>query len=243
MITKDKYGALSQIQPDGTLEGGDSAVWTGHYLYLTGEKYPFVETFEVKPGAYVRHPDPKMTNNGFGAYYKHPWAGCISRDQLTGIIAGLISQKKRLSLLRLIIHHGFRLFLFSYNTIDNGKDPDTAAWKFPDLTLFDIWSMYLRGFGILSFLFWPILCVLDLHLLLNTIHVNRDGDDDQINYAIKLFIAVEHVPTPTSKLSFSLLNKSSLLKKIHNYWCGWRNNCDMYYLYFNKFKELRNVSK
>lgn len=68
----------------------------GHWLYLNGgsDEYfnvdKYIDTFNVHFGAWVRHPHPDMTNNGFGAHYKNPWNGCITRDQLTGIL-GILS--------------------------------------------------------------------------------------------------------------------------------------------------------
>lgn len=71
-MNRDQYGIIGQIQPDGGIEGGDSACWNGHYTYYTGDDpIDFVKTFEVSPGGYVRHPYPDATNNRFGAYYKN----------------------------------------------------------------------------------------------------------------------------------------------------------------------------
>lgn len=152
-MNKDKYNIIGQIQPDGSIEGGDSVNWMGHYLYLTKHKFPFRKTFEVGFGAYVRHPDPKQTNNGFGAYYKNPWDGVISRDQLIGIIMGLMSQKDRIGMVKLTLHHALRGFLFTYNTRKNGQNPTQTKWKIPDLTFMSIWALILRGFGPLSWVF------------------------------------------------------------------------------------------
>jgi len=240
MIKKDKYGIVSQIQPDGSFEGGDSACFMGHYIYLTNDvdKFPYVENFEVSYGAYVRHFDKKLTNNGFGAYYRNPYNGCISRDQLTGVLSAIIAKKDVGAMFRLVFHHMLSLFLFSYNTIHNGQKPEDAKWKLPDLTLFDIWATQLRGFGKLSYIFFPLLCILDIHMLLNTFVTNNDDSDDQINYAMKLIISREHVSTPISKLSLILLNRDRLLYKIKNFWSGWRSNPDMYPLYEKRIKEL-----
>jgi hypothetical protein len=241
-LTKDKYGILGQIQPGGWVEGGDSACWMGHYVYLTNSDFPYVKTFEVKPGGYVRHPDPMLTYNGFGAHYKSPWNGCISRDQWTGVIGGLIRQKERMALLRLILHHALRGFLFSYNTIPNGQDPKKTKfnllkffyrkkgenfYKLPDFTVFDIWATYLRGFGAISWILWPLLCVLDLHLLVNTVLTNLEKDNDQINYTMKYLVAREFVPTPTSWLASKILNKDRLIDLLGQYWAGWRQQSDM----------------
>ena len=227
----DSEGILGQVQSDGSIEGGDSANWMGHLVYLTNSKTDYTYLFEVGFGAYVRHPNPASTNHGFGAYYKDPWNGVISRDQLTGIIAALIAQKRYGAMLRLMGHHAARLFLFSYNTIHNGVAPATARWKMPDLTLFDIWALELRGFGYLSWLFWPILLVFDIHLLLNTLFKLGKKQDDPISFAMKLIICKEHVPTLTSLLAWIICDREKLYKDIADYWGGWRASPDMTILY------------
>ena len=240
-LHRDEYGIIGQIQADGSVEGGDSACWQGHHVYLTdnAEDFPYVETFEVAFGAYVRHPHPHRTNNRFGAYYKNPWNGCISRDQLTGVLAALIKKGEYLALLRLGVHWMAWLFLFTYNTVQNGQDPETAKWKWPDLTFFNMWGMFLRGFGLSSWLMWPILCILDIHLVLDALFFNNDKEtDDQINFAMRLFVSKDYVPTPTAWLARKLTNKTKLRNNIASYWCGWRDNCDMYPLYEDKIKEL-----
>lgn len=238
-FTKDQYGLLGQQQPDDRIEGGDSACWMGHYVYLGGDtKFPYVKTFEKGFGAYVRHPQYSATFNGFGAYYKNPWDGVMSRDQLTGVIGALIRQKERMALLRLILHHACWLFLFTYNTRKNGSDPKTTKWKWPDFTFMDFWATYLRGFGMLSWLFWPLLVILDVHTLINTVLTNYSKDPDQINYALKLMVSREFVPTPTSWLSAKILNKDNLHKLIWQYWSGWRQQEGMDSLFDKKMAEL-----
>jgi len=124
-ITRDQYGVIGQIQTGGWVEGGDSACWNGHYSYFSGDTktLPYVKTFEVKPGAYVRHPKADVTYNGFGAYYRNPWMGCISRDQMTGVLLGIIAEKNRMAMLRLFLHWSLKGFLLTYKVLDNGKDP------------------------------------------------------------------------------------------------------------------------
>jgi hypothetical protein len=241
MFTKDENQIIGQMQENGTYDGGDSVNWMGHYIYLTGDKdnFPFVETFEKGFGGYVRHPDPKRSNNGFAAHYKNPWDGVISRDQLVGIIAGLIAKGARGALLRAAIHHAAWLFLFSYNNIKNGVNPnnnkDGVNWKWPDLTLFNTWALYLRGFGLLSTLTYPILCILDLHLLVSTLLTNRSKDNDKINYAMRMIIAKDNTPTLISKLAWKILDKDNLVNLIKDYWSGWRGkNSGMIELYERK---------
>lgn len=229
MINRDSYGAIGHRRQDGSLEMGDSACWTGHHKYL-GSNHLSMRFFEKGFGGYCRYPDKWGTDNAFGAYYKNPWQGCMSRDQLTGIIAGLIKEASITANLRFIIHHAFSGFLFSYNTIHNGKKP--GGYKLPDLTLLDFWAMELRMFGKFSWIFWPLLCVLDIHMLLNTIYFNKhDEDNDQINFAMKHFIGVEHVPTVISWLAWKMCNKDKLKWLLSLYWRGWRKQPGMFDLY------------
>ena len=241
MLHRDKYGIIGQIQPGGWVEGGDSACWNGHYSYLGGkDAVSYVKTFEVSFGAYVRHPHKDATYNQFGSYYKNPWNGCISRDQFTGVLLGIIAEKNYLAMARVMLHHALRGFLFSYNTIPNGVDPAIGKWKLPDITLMDIWATQLRGFGLLSWLFWPLLVVLDLHLLLGAIYDKYfdNEEEDVINFIGKLAVAREIVPTPTSWLASKFMNKENLIARLKKYWCGWRDNCDFIPLFEKKLEKI-----
>lgn len=243
-MNRDRYGIIGQIQNDGSVEGGDAAAWNGHWLYLNDGKDPngsvikdskdYVEFFEVGFGAYVRHPKPEVTFNGFGAHYKNPWNGCISRDQLTGVLAALISGKQYMAMLRVVLHSMCWLMLFTYNNIINGRDPETARWKLPDPMGPDIWATMLRGFGMISWLFWPILCILDVHTLINATVHNHKEEDDVISFTAKYMISRDHIPTPTSWLASKVLNKAKLLADLKEYWCGWRDNCEFVDLYEEK---------
>lgn len=237
---RDEYNIIGQIQPNGTVEGGDSTCWMGHWAYLTNDPFPYIKTFEVSFGCYVRHPYPEQTNNGFGAYYKNPWNGCISRDQLTGILLAIIRKQDKSAMLRVIAHHSLSLFLFSYNTIHNGVDPKKAKWKLPDLTLFDIWAMELRGFGKFSWIFWPILCLLDIHLLFSWIYDKYfdNQESDCINAIGKLLVSREFIPTPTSWLAAKFINKQNLTSRLKEYWCGWRDNPEFVLAFQQKIDEI-----
>lgn len=239
-MNKDKYGLIGQIQPDGSIEGGDTACWMGHYVYLTRYPINYVGTFEKGFGGYVRHPHPEQTNNGFGAYYKNSYNGCMSRDQLTGVLLAVIRQSEYMAMLRIILNHSCRLMLFSYNTITNGTDPNTAKWKLPDLTLFDIWAMMLRGFGKFSWVFWPLLCILDLQMLFAAIYDRYfdNKEPDCINFVGKLLVSREFVPTPISWLTTKFVNKANLLERLTAYWSGWRDNAHFVDLFKSKLDKF-----
>lgn len=239
---RDKYGIIGQIQPDGSVEGGDSACWNGHWVYLNSANgsFPYVKIFEVGFGGYCRHPHPEQTYQGFGAYYKNPWNGCMSRDQLTGTLLALIKQQEHMAMLRLFLQHACRLWLFTYNTIPNGSNPKTAGWKLPDLTVMDFWATALRGFGKASWLLWPLLCVLDVHLLLSAIYDKYfdQKEPDCINFIGKLLVAREYVPTPVSWLATKFVNKANLLERLTAYWCTWRDNPEFLPAFDKKLTEV-----
>jgi len=250
-MNRDSYGIIGQIKgPNNPIEveGGDSVNWEGHWIYLNNGRDPggkivkttsrYVSFFEVGFGAYARHPKKSQTKHGFGAYYKNPWQGCISRDQLRGILAALISGGEYLAMLRLILHHALRGFIFAYNTIENGDDPDTAPWKLPDLTGPDIWAMELRGFGLASWLFWPILCLLDIYMLFNAVFHNHKETQHVISFSITLLVCVENVPTPTSLLAKYVIDRDELLSELYKYWCNWRESCEIYHAYEKRLNAL-----
>lgn len=222
---RDKWGVPGQIQSDGSIEGGDSVNWLGHLIFLgggedsnnwTAERY--VDLFEAKFGGWVRHFDPAQTENEFGAFYGGPYDGVISRDQLTGILGALIAGKQRLAAVRLILNHALRLFLFSYNTIVNGDDPKTADRKWPDFTGPDIWAMMIRALGPAGVVLYPLLVVLDLHLLGNVLINKFYKNEDPISFAMKCMATFNYLPTPVGYLAKRLLNKEKLTKELFNYW-------------------------
>ena len=244
-LTVDKYGSIGQIQPDGSIDGGDSVNWEGHRRYLTEGKHDYryhyhksrlpeyKAFFKDKTIGYKRHPRSSAT----ASYYKNPWNGNISRDQLTGILAYHIKYTDYKESLKIILHHGAWLWLFAYNTVRNGDT--TFKWKWPDFTGPDIWAMELRCLRPYSYLLYPIICMLDLHTLLNTLYFNRFvKDDDVISFAIKVISTREYMPTPFSWLAWKLLNKKKLVGLISDYWCGWRKNCGMADLYEKKIREF-----
>lgn len=236
-LSHDQYNIVGQVQPDGFVEGGDSTIFTGLYVYLSGIEYPYRATFEKGFGGYVRHPHPSQSFNGFAAFYRNPWTGVISRDQMTGIFAGLISQRDRAGAWRQVAHHACSLFLFSYNSIINGQDPIVAKRKFPDLTGPDIWAMHIRATNL--WIAYPLLLLFDLHLLAGAAVVRLTPDnDDNIATITKLFIALDHMPTPWSKLALKVFSKKLILDKMNRYCNGWRKLSAIYKLIEKKVKSL-----
>jgi len=247
----DQYGIIGHAYPGG-VEGGDSVCWNGHYKYFSeiDDGVSMRETFEVAFGGYVRHPHHHPIYNRFGSYYENAYMGVISRDQKTGVLLGLIAEKDRIGMLRLIANWALKGFLFSNNVVHNGVEPSetkfnlikffynpedkekgikrTNHYHIPGFTGPNMWQMALRGFGVFSWLFWPILFFLDLHILLDTGFENADTDDDSINYLGRLHVAKTIVPTPISWLAVKLLDKEELKQELATYWIGWRDNPGMY---------------
>lgn len=241
-LNKDEYGLLGQIQPGGTIEGGDCLNWQAQIQYLDGdtlwEHKHFIKKFMISFGAFVRHFDPSRTTGGFGAYYKGPWHGCISRDQLTGALCLIIKNRDWISMTKVFIHASAWLWLFSYNTVHNGVNFNPKKWKLPDLTIMDIWSLYLRGFHLASWVLWPIYLIFDIWGVLQSIHYNLVNSGDPISFAIKQIAKREHFCTPFSWIAWEIINKDKLKREIRAYWCGWRKNCDMYPYYERKINSL-----
>ena len=255
----DKHGVIGQIQDDGvTVEGGDSINWMAHWAYHEDvPNWPadrIVEKFEVGFGGYVRHFDPAQTYYGFGAHYKNPYNGVMSRDQMTGLIGMLVKRGQKMALARIMLHNLSRLFLFSYNSTINGRDTDQTKfnlikffynpakenyYKLPDLTGPDVLAMQLRGFGKASWLAWPLLVFLDLHNLLNVGLDRFQEDDDVISMVMKYQVSRDFIPTPTSWLTSKLMNKKQVTEKLKSYWTGWRKQPRMYELMVKHLNENR----
>jgi len=139
------------IQSDGSIDCGDAVNYEGHYNYLNPTN-PLVKSFskfyEVKEtGGYVRHPDPTMTNYGFGAVYIDYKRGCITRDQMVGIIMGLFAQGDEVASLRFALHHKRRHFLRTYSMVKRGEDIRDNVTRQADLTGPEIWQMEIRLLG------------------------------------------------------------------------------------------------
>ena len=251
-MIKDSEGIIGQPKhgfPDG-VEGGDSLNWQAHYLYFSKE-IPFRNKlcaanwynlqFESKDhkGLYVRHPNPKASKFGFASYCEGNWRGVESRDQMTGKLCFFAKAKAKRALWRSFREHCKRGLIFANNTIHNGDNPsdyDKTKWsgyakrhKLPDLTLFDIWAIYIRGFR--AWYLYPLLPLLDLHLLAGAIIVALKNNNDIISFIIKIILSREVVPTPISWVASKILSKKNIKIRLLSYWGGWRKQPDMYKIY------------
>lgn len=213
----DAYAII--VQKDG--DGGDSLHREGLYafgkwLYYHHETNTVVfadpperedpkkviDKFEVKPGIFVRHPDP----NKWSSNYK-----TTSRDQMVPLIAYCGAYQDYPRLWRLFKATASRGF-FAQNLIDNG--PGKTKKKVPDTMLFHL-GLFIRAGGPWTKPLYPLLFVTDtLHLagtLLHQIPIHwverekrlrwkemRDTDDN--NTLVYHLMALSFKPTPISWL-------------------------------------------
>lgn len=240
-VLKDQHGAVGQPYKNG-IEGGDSTSWTGIYDYFIQRKqqtWSYSKFFQVGFGAYVRHPVKNSLYNEFGWYYKNPYDGVISRDQEEGIKSGLYNEGKLWEKIKFILHASLRLFLFTYNTRQNGVNPNKASWKLPDVRGPNSWATDIRLFPLLAILLNPLLELFDLHLLVSTLIANKTSKDDLNNYLVRLHKARNISPTIVSIVCVKLLNKKHLKGRLFEYWCFWRKQPGMYRLLADVTDELK----
>lgn len=214
----DAYALI--VQQD--LDGGDTLQREGMYAFgkwLRYSKNPNVlivdeiperrdpkkimDKLEVKPGIFVRHPDPNK-------WYSNP--DTTSRDQLVPVIAycGAYQDYPRLwRLFKATLKRG----LFAQNTKRAGDGP--RRWKMPDTMLAHL-DLFIRAGGYWTAPLYPLLFVTDTIDLIGTllqqipIHWEqtakrlrfkepRDVDDN--NVIISHLMAATFKPTPISWLN------------------------------------------
>lgn len=239
----DQDYILCQLQHGFGLEGGDSVNWMGHLLYVfpgwmgwSAEKY--IHTFELKPGLWCRHPSPNRSQNGWASFVNGTWDGVMSRDQMKGILCYLIKNNQTNAVHRLLLEHKKRMFLFSNNSIRNGQNPVTAKRKIPDITLGDIWALFIRGKYTKGALSWLILCICDIHLLLSAIEIRFSNDNDIISFLICASISHDIRPTFVSKIAIKASDYNDINDKAYRYWSGWRLQKEVYEYWAPKIREV-----
>ena len=253
-MNRDKHGIIGQIQHGGWVEGGDSLNWMGHYIALSEDPdWPiskYIYTFEVGDGEWVRHPYKNESGPSYSHFSNGVYDGNASRDQMTGAIMALSINRQYRALYRIIIAQLKRMIFFCNNTVQNGVDPWVnfkerpgfvhfvgcmlglvKGRKFPDIIFLDVWSMIVRGFYPYSIILYPLLLVFDLHILINSVVVRLQKNDDIISHIAKCFVASKVMPTPLSWLANRVNSGDQLERKLRSYWCGWRDNCDFIPLY------------
>lgn len=215
----DAYSII--VQKD--MDGGDSLQREGMYAFGKKLRYDesqgkifitppssrriatvdVMDTFEVQPGIYVRHPDPTK-------WYSNP--DTTSRDQLFPVIAYCAAYEDYPRLWRLFKATAQRGF-FAQNTVR--IDEDINDKKLPDPMILSI-AQFIRAGGWWTAPLYPLLFVFDSIDLVGTlinmlpIHFQDDhfiprarnqNDVDDNNLVIQHLLAATHKPTPMSELN------------------------------------------
>lgn len=242
-MNRDKHNIIGQIQNGGWVEGGDSAAFFGHWLSLgkdehwTGDRY--AEEFEVEPGCYVRNPYPDTSKEGWASFSNGVYDGVLSRDQLTGVLHVLCMHKKRKHILRFMWACAKRGFIFTNNTLKNGSDPrygfiekpgilfflkciiqKQPGRKWPDMILWDIWAMMIRGLFPYTIILYPLLIIFDLHTIIGALLVARESveeDDDVISHVGKCLVGMKIMPTPTMWIANRINSADDIMNKLERY--------------------------
>lgn len=216
----DRWGLLDKlIGPDG----GDTC--HREYLFfslmaMAHEEIQAENRFEevnrklhVSPGVLVRHSNPE--------YDASDWDR-MSRDQMQPAIIAMGYYSKK-ELRKLALGHLQRGFLFTNNTRQNGATKRnhgeknySYAWKFPDLTLFEIWGNFIRSFN--AWYLYPLLLVFDLELLGGAIKWRFwPKHNITLNHTVSQLQALDRLPTPLSFLAVKIMpiEKLVLLAEEH----------------------------
>jgi hypothetical protein len=209
------------VQKD--MDGGDTLQREGMYafgkslLYDMKSNTVFVEqgmpprpspeqimnTLEVEPGIYIRHPDPKK-------WYSNPLT--TSRDQLIPVIAYCAAHEDYARLWRLFTATLSRgMFAQNFLRIGDGE----YDLKIPDPMPLTI-ALFIRAGGWWTIPLYPVLIVTDGIELMNTLFTAlplhwkddhliprlRSPDDvDDNNAIIQHLMAIKFKPTPVSELN------------------------------------------
>lgn len=223
----DQWGTLDKHwRPDG----GDSCHRVGMYYSLLGIMKPIrrqlwykskaidfkttVLKHHVAPGVLVRHPNLDWDASDWDR---------MSRDQLHPIIIACGYYDKE-ELRKLTVGHAKRLFLFTNNTRKNGAtkrnhgkmdsgEVRDYGWKLPDVTLFEIWALFIRAWGLR--VLWPLLWLLDLELLGGAIRWRYFRKHNiAMNHTLTQLQAMDRLPTPVSWLAEKIMPVSELIELI-----------------------------
>lgn len=225
---------IGKFQPDGSVELGDGLQREG--MLALGEQLlrghrngnvvseiylPRLEALEhpTFKGFYRRSIDSDWTSD-FDRY---------SRDQATPNVCamGLLGLHKQLffHLLAHILRLGF-FFNIRKNgttkenhgsTYANGTRTRDYSFRIPDIAGPSFWALYLRGFKMVGILLYPILCILDIELLLGTILWKYRSGSDVLNFLCLTRYARARLPTPISWLALKLEDKQLLKTKLDVY--------------------------
>lgn len=238
--------------PETQLDAGDGTQRTGMFLWalqiLGHESLPKFKQAYVNNIKNIRGP---LGTYRRAAVDKVPmWYtdfDRMSRDQATGLLVGLAVTGQTKEILRFIMGHALRLFLFTTNVrrngttrtnhgkpIGNGQTRNYTI-KLPDLTGPDFWALEIRCLfysikgksfvakALACLLMIPIqvvlLTILDLDVLVSVIMFNRSKSDSNVvdNLALKVSFAREVAPSLLSAIAYHLINKPKLIDKLNRF--------------------------
>jgi hypothetical protein len=220
----DGFGLLAQHDRDG----GDSLYRTCLYICLLVFQGEFkraraimdhvIETCEIHPGIWARHPDPTQ-------WYSNPWA--TSRDQYEKLMLALILTWRYGALLRLLVR---QVLMLGHHT-NFHKGTDCVGWrcfKWPDLPgLGQINNLYRAGLplvwvylvatnhtGIWLVYAYLVLCVLDLRFIGDLYFRQKQTWDYDSLMAIDLAFAKYFMVTPVTYISARLYRETDWQERI-----------------------------
>jgi hypothetical protein len=200
---EDKFGLIVQDVNGNTFgDAGDSTHKTSHLeiaLILTNDlAHPsFEKLVDVqKATPFVRHPDPAK-------WYSE--TNRFSRDQATPYLIALALNKNYKMLSHFFFRHMLHGFLFTWNYIPNWVMPGDAGYKkkMPDITLFEFFNVYIRGFRLYPL--YPLLLLGDLEMLGGVIVKRFQDDNDVANSLANTLLAQCVMSTPLSYLARKIL--------------------------------------
>lgn len=162
-----------------------------------------LDQFEVKPGIYVRHPDPNK-------WYSNP--DTTSRDQVLPVIAYCAAYEDYPRLGRLF-WATLKRGMFAQNYLRLGDNE--TQWKIPDPMHLNV-AQFIRAGGWWTAPLYPLLFVYDSIELVGTLitalpfHLKddhwipvwkQDNDVDDNNIVVQHLLAYYYKPTPISALN------------------------------------------
>lgn len=226
----DQHGLLDK---KSNADGGDSCQRQGMYYTLVkiiGDKYE-----------YPYHEDPyalysmKMLQPHPGIILRHTkkdwWASDWdrgSRDQTIPYLTMCALNDTRF-LTKYLKGFAKRLFLFTNNTRRNWVTKSNHgqphwnstydySWKIPDIAI-SLWPIFIRGFGIK--ILWPILLILDIELVINSLIYRLKPDySDVLNHTTLMMFSRHKMPTPWVWLANKIHPTKLAAKKMKVYFKG-----------------------
>lgn len=240
----DQEGWQGQIQPDGSLDMGDTAHRTGNFHFLVSltenknlnkelSNYASDEFYKVqfdqlesKWGCYCRFPKKSYNLEPQHYYNEGPYLGVMSRDQTQSLIiaAGIKNDYKRI--LRMMVTHALRLFLFTQKSkrFLSEKENDNV-WRKPDFTGFEFFALYLRAIPVFGYILYPLVLLGDIETLIGSIgrRTWAKDDDDVANHVSICIFGMQRVWSPIMWLANKINSYEDMKQKQYSYWAGWRN--------------------